>query len=156
MARVLVIDDDPTYRKVLKNYIEDRGHTALEADGADAGVDIFLREKIDLVVSDLMMPGKSGMDLLQQLKGINDKVLFILVTGFPTMDAAKEAMRIGAYDFLSKPVDLDQLASVMKRALSTIELRTNLTAMRGINVALLVSIPLWLIAGYLLIKLFSN
>lgn len=147
MARILVIDDDASYRALLREFIEEKGHTVVEAETADAGSAIFLREKIDLVISDLMMPVKSGMDLLQELKRINPRVLFIMVTGFPGVESAVEAGKEGAYDYLVKPIEMSQLAAVMNRALATVELRSNLTAMRGLNVALLVSIPFWIILG---------
>ncbi len=150
MARVLVIDDDESYRMVLRGFIEENGHTALEAENADVGTKVFLEEKIDLVISDLMMPNKSGLDLLRELRVIQPKVLFIMVTGYPTVDTATAAIKEGAYDFLVKPVDMNQLAAVMKRALSTIELRTNLSTMRGMNVALLLSIPVWILIGVLI------
>jgi len=150
MARILVIDDDENYRAVLRGFIEEKGHTVLEASGADEGLKVFSEEKIDLVVSDMMMPVKSGLDLLHALKQIQPKVLFIMVTGFPTLEIATRAMRDGAYDFLAKPVEMNQLAAVMHRALSTVELRSNLSAMRGLNVALLVSIPIWILIGILL------
>lgn len=149
MARILVIDDDAAYRTVLRGFIEEKGHTVIEADGADAGLKIFMEEKIDLVISDLMMPVKSGMDLLRELHSIQSKVLFIMVTGFPALDTATTAIREGAFDYLVKPVDMQQLAAVMHRALSTIELRTHLSTMRGMNVALLISIPFWILIGVL-------
>ncbi len=152
MARILLIDDDQDYRAVLREFIEARGHTVLEAESARDGADIFLKEKIDLVVSDFMMPEKSGMELLSELRAIHPKVLFIMVTGFATLDTAKEAIRLGAYDILPKPVEMDQLAAVMHRALSTIELQTHLSTVRGVNYALLLSIPLWLGVGYLLFR----
>jgi len=156
MAQILVIDDDATYRQILREFIENAGHAVREAESADQGVAIFLKEKIDLVISDLMMPGKSGMDLLHELRAINPKVLFILITGYPTLDAAKEGIRAGAYDFLVKPVEMDQLAAVMKRALSTIELTSNLSTVRGVNIALLVSVPVWVFIGYMVKVLLAN
>jgi len=156
VARILVIDDDQDYRNILRDFIEHRGHTVLEAESAAVGTDIFLREKIDLVVSDFMMPEKSGMELLSELKTIYPKVLFIMVTGFATMETAKEAIRLGAYDILSKPVEMDQLSAVMQRALSTIELQSNLSTVRGVNIALMLSIPLWLGLGYLLFRFFAR
>ncbi|MBU0690894.1 response regulator [bacterium] len=149
MAQVLVIDDDATYRSILREFIEKAGHSVIEAENADDGVSIFLKEKIDLVISDLMMPVKSGMDLLHELQRIDPKVLFILVTGYPTIDTATESIKAGAYDFLVKPVEMNQLTAVMKRALKTLELKSNLTTIRGVNVALLLSVPLWIFAGYM-------
>ena len=156
MARILVIDDDSSYRALLRQIIEEKGHTAIEAENADDGLGIFLREKIDLVVSDLMMPLKSGMELLHELRQINPKVLFIMVTAYPTLDTATKAIKEGAYDYLVKPVDMNQLAVVMNRALATLELRSNLTTMRGVNIALLVSIPFWIVLGILVRMLLAR
>ena len=156
MARILVIDDDSSYRALLRQIIEEKGHTAIEAENADDGLGIFLREKIDLVVSDLMMPLKSGMELLHELRQINPKVLFIMVTGYPTLATATKAIKEGAYDYLVKPVDMNQLAVVMNRALATLELRSNLTTMRGVNIALLVSIPFWIVLGILVRMLLAR
>jgi DNA-binding NtrC family response regulator len=156
MARILVIDDDASYRTLLREFIEDKGHTVMEAEPADAGTAIFLREKIDLVISDLMMPVKSGMVLLHELKQFNPKVLFIMVTGFPGVESAIEAGKEGAYDYLVKPVEMSQLATVMNRALATVELRSNLSTMHGLNVALLVSIPFWIILGVVIRMLFLH
>jgi len=156
MARILLIDDDDAYRAILREFIEDRGHTVLEAVSARDGMDIFLREKVDLVVSDFMMPEKSGMELLTELRNIHPKVLFIMVTGFASVDTAKEAIKLGAYDILPKPVDIDQLSVVMRRALSTIELQSNLSTVRGVNFALLLAIPLWLLLGYMLFRFLSR
>jgi len=152
VARILVIDDDRDYRAILREFIESRGHTVLEAESARDGKEIFLKEKIDLVVSDFMMPEKSGMELLSELKAIHPKVLFIMVTGFATLETAKEAIRLGAYDILPKPVEVSQLTAVMQRSLATIELQSHLSAVRGVNYALLLSIPVWLGIGYLLFR----
>ena len=149
MAHILVIDDDATYRSILREFIEKAGHTVSEAENADDGVQVFLNDKVDLVVSDLMMPVKSGMDLLAELKRIDPKVLFILITGYPTIDAATESIKAGAYDFLVKPVEMNQLTVVMKRALKTLELKSNLKTIRGVNVALLLSVPVWIFVGYI-------
>ncbi len=149
MARILVIDDDQSYRTILRRFIEEKGHTVIEADGADAGLKVFVEEKIDLVICDLMMPVKSGMDMLRELRAIQPKVLFIMITGYPGVETATSAIREGAFDYLVKPVDMHQLTAVMHRALSTIELRTHLSTMRGMNVALLISIPFWILIGVL-------
>jgi DNA-binding NtrC family response regulator len=153
MARILVIDDDEDYRALLKTYIEEKGHTVIEANSAVTGMKIFLDGKIDLVLSDLMMPVKSGMDLLKELKAIQPSALFIMITGYPTMEKASEALKEGAYDFLVKPVEFDQLNAVMNRAFAAVEMRSALSTMRGTNMALLLSIPLWILVG-ILVRIF--
>ncbi len=116
MARILVIDDDASYRALLREFIEEKGHSVLEASDADEGLSVFLREKIDLVVSDLMMPVKSGMELLHELRQINPKVLFVMVTGYPTLDTATKSIKEGAYDYLVKPVGKYDLIAAIEKA----------------------------------------
>jgi len=153
MSRILVIDDDENYRTLLRSFIEEKGHTVFEAADADEGLKVFRQQKIDLIVSDLMMPVKSGLELLQDIKKIDPRVLFIMITGYPSLELAAAATKAGAFDFLPKPVDRDQLAAVMQRALSTVALRSSLSAMKGMNAALLLSIPIWIIIG-ILVRMF--
>jgi DNA-binding NtrC family response regulator len=156
MSRILIIDDDADYRAMLRAFIEERGHSVMEADSADAGMSLFLNDKADLVISDMRMPVKSGLDLLQELKRVNPKVLFIMITGFPDVDTAVRATREGAFDYLAKPTATADLAAVMNRALAQVELRSNLTTMRGLNIALLISIPLWIVLGIAIRMLFAD
>jgi DNA-binding NtrC family response regulator len=79
-----------------------------------------------------------------------------MVTGYPAIDNATLAIKEGAYDYLTKPVDMKQLATVMSRALSTLELRSNLTTVRGLNMALLFSIPFWILLGIVVKMLWTR
>lgn len=153
MARILVIDDNEDFRQILLRFVESQGHTVFEAADADTGLQIFIEQKVDLVISDLMMPVKTGMDLLYELRKTNPKLLFIMVTGYPSEESAAQAAEAGAYDYLAKPLDMNQLKAVMQRALSAVELRSKLSAVRGLNIALWISIPIWVILG-ILIRIF--
>jgi len=155
MSNILIIDDDPDYREVLCGFVEAKGDTPYEAGSADEGMQTFLTEKIDLVISDLVMPDKDGLEFLKEMKMIRADTLFIMVTGFPEVETAVKAMKEGAYDYLMKPVDKNQLTSVLNRALGALELRRSLSAMKGINTALLMSIPVWLVLGGLLFWIFK-
>lgn len=150
MAGILVIDDDSNYRELLRELVEDKGHTVYEAGNAHEGMQIYLSEKTDLVISDLVMPEKDGLELLKEMKMVRPDTLFIMITGYPTVESAVQAMKEGAYDYLMKPVEQDQLTGVMNRALGTLELKRSVATMRGMNIALLISIPVWLILGAIL------
>ena len=151
MSNILIIDDDPDYREVLRGFVEAKGDTAYEAGSADEGMQTYLTEKIDLVISDLVMPDKDGLEFLKETKMIRADTLFIMVTGFPAVETAVQAMKEGAYDYLMKPVDKNQLTGVLNRALGAFELRRSLSAMKGVNAALLMSIPVWLVVGGFLV-----
>ncbi|MGP1576372.1 MAG: sigma-54-dependent transcriptional regulator [Treponema sp.] len=120
--RVLVVDDEKNIREGLQMALEDDGYEVLTAaDGSD-GLKYALSEAVDLIITDLRMPGLSGQELLHKVSSESPGVPVIVLTGHGTVETAVEAMRMGAYDFLTKPVDLDRLSLLVKRALQTREL----------------------------------
>ena len=119
---VLVVDDEKNIRAGLSHALELDGYdTVLAADGQEA-LDIMTESEVDLVIADLKMPRVSGQELLRRLVEQYPSVPVIILTGHGTIETAVTAMRDGAYDFLTKPVNLDRLSLLAKRALSTREL----------------------------------
>ncbi|MCG8478707.1 MAG: sigma-54 dependent transcriptional regulator [Spirochaetales bacterium] len=119
---VLIVDDEKNIRSGLARALELDGYRAfLAADGQEA-LHVMRDEEIDLVIADLKMPRISGEELLRRVVDQYPTVPVIILTGHGTIETAVEAMRGGAYDFLTKPVSLDRLSLLAKRALSTREL----------------------------------
>ncbi len=119
---VLIVDDEKNIRSGLARALELDGYRAfLAADGQEA-LNVMRDEEIDLVIADLKMPRISGEELLRRVVDQYPTVPVIILTGHGTIETAVEAMRSGAYDFLTKPVSLDRLSLLAKRALSTREL----------------------------------
>ena len=117
-GRVLVVDDEKNIREGLGKALELDGHRAtLTADGEEA-LRALAGDEIDLIISDLRMPVLSGEDLLKRVVSSYPAVPVIILTGHGTIESAVQAMRDGAYDFLTKPVNLDRLGLLVKRALS--------------------------------------
>ena len=120
--KILVIDDEKNIREGLQMALEDEGYEVLTAeDGAD-GLHKALSEMVDLVITDLRMPGIGGQEILRRVTSETPGVPVIVLTGHGTVETAVEAMRMGAYDFLTKPLDLDRLSLLVKRALQNREL----------------------------------
>ena len=117
MKRVLIVDDDAQMRRVLQILAGKMGLGADVASGAEAGIAAFRRDRSDLVLTDLKMPVKTGLDLLRELRAIDADVPVIVLTAHGTVASAVEAMKLGAVDFVQKPFDLDALEIVMRRAL---------------------------------------
>ncbi|GDX82321.1 acetoacetate metabolism regulatory protein AtoC [Deltaproteobacteria bacterium] len=116
-ARILVVDDEPSIRTVLRAHLARDGHdVAAAADGAEA-VGALTQAPFDLVISDLRMPGMSGLELLSWCTREQPGLPVILITAHGTVDAAVEALKLGAQDFITKPFDLDKLKQAVDKAL---------------------------------------
>lgn len=118
MPRVLIADDDPDLRGVLRNLLTDEGYDVAEAS---SGVEVqtalaAAADRPDLVVMDVMMPGKTGIDVLREAGGGQSKPLpVIVITGHGTAKIAIDAIQHGAYDYITKPFDIDDVAVTVKR-----------------------------------------
>jgi len=119
---ILVVDDEKNIREGLGRVLELDGYRVfLAADGRE-GLKLVEREDIDLVISDLKMPVISGEELLKETRDMNANLPVIILTGHGTVENAVKAMKDGAYDFLTKPINLEHFAILVKRALSNREL----------------------------------
>ena len=117
MKRLLVVDDDARMRRVLQILAHKIGLESTAAASADEALASFRAEQSDLVVTDLKMPDRSGIDLLRDLREIDAEVPVIVLTAHGTVPTAVEAMKLGAVDYLQKPFDVDALEMVIRRAL---------------------------------------
>jgi DNA-binding NtrC family response regulator len=120
--KLLIVDDEKNIREGLAASLEMDGYDVVNAADGDEGWQRFGKGDIDLVISDLRMPGMSGEELMRRIGAETPGVPVIILTGHGTVENAVEAMREGAYDFLTKPVNLDRLSLLVKRALANREL----------------------------------
>ncbi|MEK7283803.1 MAG: response regulator, partial [Acidobacteriota bacterium] len=117
-GRILVVDDDPSVRTFLVAALTEAGHSVAAAEDGRRGIEIFQADPCDLVVTDVMMPGTSGLEVLRTVKRRSPGVEVIVVTAHASLDTAIQALRDGAYDLITKPLpDLDALFRVVDRAL---------------------------------------
>lgn len=114
---ILIIDDEKAQRTVLAGFLRKKGFDIALAASAKEGISIFESQSIDLIMTDYRMPGGTGLDVLHAVKRINPGVPLILITAYGSIEGAVEAMRDGAFDYISKPVKLNALAEVVERAL---------------------------------------
>ncbi len=122
MAVVVVIDDEQRQRDILKAILEDEGHEVHAAPSAEDGLDIIRKLSPDVVLSDLKMGGMSGVELLGELPDDSVQPAFILMTAFGTISSAVEAMKKGAIDYLTKPLEKDEIILAVRKAAERIEL----------------------------------
>jgi DNA-binding NtrC family response regulator len=116
MSRILIIDDDDAVRSTLERTLRSAGHTVQAAASGEEGFELARGGAFDVVLSDLQMPGWSGLDVLRRLRAARVDSTFIILTGFGTLDTAIEALRLGAVDFLQKPFLRDELLARIRAA----------------------------------------
>jgi two-component system response regulator HydG len=114
---ILVAEDDQALGKSLAMLLHQEGYRVLSAADGNTALKLIAEEKVDLVLSDLKMPGLNGMELLQEIKKLNAEIGVILLTAFATIDLAVEAMKQGAFDFVTKPFKRSVLLAVIRRAI---------------------------------------
>lgn len=119
---LLIIDDEKNIREGLGANFELEGYSVKLAENGEEGLKLISKGDIDLVITDLRMPGISGEEVLRRVTTETPGIPVIVLTGHGSIDAAVDAMRNGAYDFLTKPLNLDQLSMIVKRALEAREL----------------------------------
>lgn len=116
-SHILIVDDEPPIREVLKDFVEMLGHEGETAASAEDGLELFQKRMPDLVLSDLVLPGMSGIDLLRAVKQIDPQCHVVLMTGYASGRTAIEAMGLGADDYITKPLRLDELKVIIEKAL---------------------------------------
>jgi nitrogen regulation protein NR(I) len=121
--KILVVEDDDTVRDVLESFLGGKGFEVMLAKNGEEGVDVLRAEKFDLILTDLVMPGVSGMDVLREVINLKINIPVVVMTAFGTVQTAVEAMRIGAFDYITKPFNLDELMLVIEKALSVSKLQ---------------------------------
>ena len=153
LGRVLVVDDEENIREVLSNYLENMNYDVVTAiDGQDA-LDKYQKGEFDLIISDLLMPKVDGLELLKQIRIIDKDIIFLMITGYPSIETAVDAIKKGAYDYITKPFHMEDVKLRIERAFEKQSLKERLRTVQGFVWALLLSIPLWLVLGIILAAL---
>jgi len=121
---ILIVDDEKSIRDNLAKYLSVDYTAYTAANGTEAIRELTANSDIEVVLSDMKMPGMDGLELLQKIREDSRDVVVILITGFSTIESAVDAMRRGAYDYLTKPIDLNKLEITIKNAIENKKLRS--------------------------------
>src|SRR5258705_587124 len=123
MARktILVVDDEKAQREILEMILSGEGYDVTTASSGEAAIKFAKDRRFDLALTDLMMTGMDGIELLQHLLGQDSSIIVILLTAHGSIESAKDALRRGAFDYLQKPYDRDTLLDTIKRALTKLD-----------------------------------
>jgi DNA-binding NtrC family response regulator len=129
--KILIVDDERLVRWSLRQKCEEWGYHVIEAESGEPGLKLAQREAPDLILLDVRMPDLTGLEVLDQLKKGGEAPPVIMITADPQLDDVKAALKLGAYDFVGKPLDFDELHVTVKNALETTHLRAEVQNLRG-------------------------
>ena len=113
---ILLVDDDERLRSRMARAFEERGYEAQQAEGYEGAIAIAQRESPEYAVVDLRMPGKSGLEVVRELHGIDPATRIVVLTGYGSIATALEAVRLGAAHYLTKPADVDEVVASFDRS----------------------------------------
>lgn len=122
--RIMIVDDEKIVRESLYHWFMDEGYEVDTAENGESALKKFDKDKYDLVLLDMKMPGMSGLDLLPKLKQIDNDCFVILITAYASVPSAIQALKEGAFDYITKPVDPEELNHIVKNALQQKKLKT--------------------------------
>lgn len=132
--RILVVDDEESIREFLEIMLKKEGYEVTTAEDGQVAMDTLAKRSFDMVLSDLQMPNKTGMELLKFVKESYPEMVFMMITAFGTTETAVEAMKMGAYDYLTKPFKIDEVRLNIQNALRTKNLEVeNKTLKKELN-----------------------
>jgi putative two-component system response regulator len=126
--RILIVDDEEMICSLLVRRLTKEGYSCLTATRGREALHYFYKDSLSLIISDIKMPDMNGVELLRNVKAVNPKMMVIIMTAYPEIDMAVTAMRLGAYDFITKPVDLEWVVLSLKKALEKKRLEEEIEA----------------------------
>ncbi|TFG78916.1 MAG: sigma-54-dependent Fis family transcriptional regulator, partial [Spirochaetales bacterium] len=133
MSFILVIDDEPGIRATVKDILEDEGYRVLTAEDGPTGLDLLRKESVDTVILDVWLPRMGGIDVLKAIKADYLNTEVIVVSGHASIDMAVNAVKLGAFDFIEKPLSIDRLSTAVRNARAISKLRFENARLKRVN-----------------------
>ncbi|MFB3886027.1 MAG: HD domain-containing phosphohydrolase [Thermodesulfobacteriota bacterium] len=127
-GQILVVDDEELICSIFVKRLKKEGYPSITARNGKEALNLFYNNRLSLIISDIKMPQMDGIDLLKKVKALDPKMMVIMMTSYPEIDLAIEAMRIGAFDFMIKPVELDLVVLSVRKALERKQLEEEVEA----------------------------
>lgn len=121
---ILIVDDEASQRSILSGYLKKKKHTVNEAESVAQAIERFKGSSVDVVLTDFQMPRGTGLDLLKAIRNVHAETAVIIMTAFGTIEGAVTAIREGAFDYLTKPINLDELDILLQRVSELHELKS--------------------------------
>jgi PAS domain S-box-containing protein len=128
--KLLLVDDETGIRNLLNRVLSKEGYDLREAENGDEAIALAKEDEPDLVLCDIKMPGKDGIQVLEELKQISPEIEVIMLTAYSTVESAVQAMKLGAVDYIKKPFDVDELKVIIRKNLGLVELKRENSVLR--------------------------
>ena len=155
-GRIMFVDDNEEILTLLEEGFSDYNYDVVCASSGQDAIEKFRPGQFDIIISDLVMPEIDGVELLQQIREHDSEVVFVMMTGHPSIDTAVEAMKKGAFDYVLKPIVLEELNIRIQQILNQKNLKLQLKSVKWVVWALIISIPIWLYLGWMLTQTLRN
>ncbi|HWG50588.1 MAG TPA: sigma-54 dependent transcriptional regulator [Candidatus Acidoferrales bacterium] len=130
MANILIVEDEPRMRRLLEISLGEEGHTVQTVDDAETGLRFLHKDAIDLILTDLKLPGMNGLDFLEQAKELDPSIPVVVMTAYGSVETAVEAMKAGASDYVLKPFTMAEMKLVVKKELDVQQVREENRSLR--------------------------
>ncbi len=114
---ILIVDDEPIVRESIRDWLEDAGYQVGTAESGEEALEMIAKQDFNVMVLDVRLPGKTGITVLSEVKAIKPQIKSIIITAYPSEELAAEAMKLGAVDYLIKPIAPDSLEGLIRETL---------------------------------------
>ena len=114
---ILIVDDEPIVRESIRDWLKDAGYQVVTAESGEEALEMIKKQDFGVMVLDVRLPGKTGIRILQEVKALKPQIKSIIITAYPSADLANEAMKLGAIDYLIKPIAPDDLENLIRETL---------------------------------------
>ena len=118
---ILVVDDEPIVRESIRDWLLDAGYKVATAESGEEALDMVKKQDYGIVVLDVRLPGKTGISVLKDLKAVKPAIRSIIITAYPSTELAAEAMKLGAVDYMIKPIAPDDLEQLIRETMAKCE-----------------------------------
>ena len=136
VAKILVVDDEESIIWIFRKLIEGMGHAYLSSATAEKAIEIARAEQPELVFMDVKLPGMDGLSALEEVRRVSARSKFIVITAHGSLDTAVRALKLGAVEYLAKPIDLDRARSLVDLALKGVSVSREVEKLRGVPAGL--------------------
>ena len=116
-STVLIVDDEPIVRESLRDWLKDAGYQVTTAESGEEALELIEKQDFSVMVVDVRLPGKTGIKVLKEIKVLKPQIKSIVITAYPSAELAAEAMKLGAVDYLIKPIAPDDLERLIRETL---------------------------------------